>query len=131
MLAARVKIQQNFAGLNWISEFDLTLDGTVLQLNNVDGADHDDTDTGSKIIDTVDDALSTAVDELAGENVDDGEDIPEQEPESAITHEPLYNEDDLKLFAIDKDGKLYIYGAGERITLKAGWQLIVLSPGES
>ena len=100
-------------------------------LNNVDGADHDDTDTGSKIIDTVDDALSTAVDELAGENVDDGEDIPEQEPESAITHEPLYNEDDLKLFAIDKDGKLYIYGAGERITLKAGWQLIVLSPGES
>ena len=71
------------------------------------------------------------MDELAGKNVDDGEEIPEQEPASATSHEHLYDEDDLKLFAIDKDGKLYIYGAGKRITLKAGWQLIVLSPSES
>ncbi len=100
-------------------------------LDKADNASHEETDAASKIIDTVDDALSTAVDELAGENVEDGEEIPEQETESAISEEPLYNEDDLKLFAIDKEGKLYIYGAGERITLKAGWQLIVLSPNES
>lgn len=42
--------------------------------------------------------------------------------------EPLYNDDDLKLFAIDKDDKLYIYGAGERISLKPGWRLLMLSP---
>lgn len=38
-----------------------------------------------------------------------------------------YTDDDLKLFAIDKDRKLYVYGAGEKITLKEGWHLIVLS----
>ena len=96
-----------------------------------DTASHDDTDAASKIIGTVDDAVSSAVDELTGEKVDDSEEIPKQEPESATRHEPLYGEDDLKLFAIDKDGNLYIYGAGERITLKAGWQLVVLSPSES
>ncbi len=34
---------------------------------------------------------------------------------------------DLHLFAIDITGKLYIYGAGESFTPKAGWRLIVLS----
>jgi len=41
--------------------------------------------------------------------------------------EAMINEDDLKLFAIDKDGKLFVYGAGEKIALKSGWQVIVLS----
>lgn len=48
----------------------------------------------------------------------------------ALALEELINEDDLKLFAIDKDGKLYVYGAGEKIALKPGWQLIVLSPSK-
>ena len=65
---------------------------------------------------TVDDAVSSAVDELAGEKVDDGERFPKRNPSLQTSHEPLYDKDDLKLFAIDKEGKLYIYGAGERIT---------------
>ncbi|MBX2882602.1 MAG: cation:proton antiporter [Granulosicoccus sp.] len=39
----------------------------------------------------------------------------------------LYDDDDLKLFAIDKDGRLHIYGAGEKISLKTGWHLVVLT----
>ncbi|WP_088919732.1 cation:proton antiporter [Granulosicoccus antarcticus] len=89
--------------------------------------DHEDPAIGSKIIDTVDETLSAAVDGVAGEE-DEDEDVP-AEPETMS--EPLYNDDDLKLFAIDKDGQLYIYGAGERITLKAGWTLIVLSPNKN
>lgn len=34
--------------------------------------------------------------------------------------------DDLRMFAINKDGKLYIYGTAEAITPKAGWKVIVL-----
>lgn len=37
------------------------------------------------------------------------------------------NENDIKLFAIDPEGKLHIYGTGEQPSLEAGWQLIVLS----
>ena len=34
---------------------------------------------------------------------------------------------DLRLFAIDKDGKLYIHGSNQPFTPKPGWRLIVLS----
>jgi len=34
--------------------------------------------------------------------------------------------DDLPLFAINKDGKLHVYGTGDSFTPKAGWTLIVL-----
>lgn len=50
--------------------------------------------------------------------------------EPSPKQEPQINEDDLKLFAIDKDNKLFVYGAGEKISPKAGWKLIVLSPGK-
>lgn len=51
----------------------------------------------------------------------------EADANKATEKAPPYNDDDLKLFAIDKDGKLYVYGAGEKITLRAGWHLIVLT----
>ena len=40
-------------------------------------------------------------------------------------------EDDLRLFAIDPDGTLYVYGAGEAFTPRAGWRIVVLSPREA
>jgi len=47
-------------------------------------------------------------------------------PEPVSEHQ--IGDDDLKLFAIDKDNRLFVYGAGEKITPKPGWKLIVLSP---
>ena len=35
-------------------------------------------------------------------------------------------EDDLRLFAVDPDGRLYVYGAGEKFTPKSGWTVVVL-----
>jgi len=47
----------------------------------------------------------------------------------ATEHEGLgLSEDDLPLFALSTERKLYIYGASEAITLKPGWKLIVLRP---
>lgn len=93
--------------------------------------DSDDDDVAVKIIDSVDEAVSSAVDGLSEAGTKEQEAAPETEEQpGTASAEPLYNDDDLKLFAIDKEGGLYIYGAGERITLKAGWQLIVLSPSE-
>jgi len=37
------------------------------------------------------------------------------------------NENSIRLFAIDKDSRLHIYGAGEPINPKPGWHLIVLN----
>lgn len=94
-------------------------------LKETDGQDKSADDKATRLIETVDDAVSTAVDGMAH---------PEEEEEKPQTHDAekgsteLYSDADLKLFAIDKDGKLYIYGAGERITLKPGWTLVVLSP---
>ena len=85
-------------------------------------------DVGTKIIETVDEAVASAVDGMTEAGEKEKEEAPETEPETVKPSEPLYGDDDLKLFAIDKDGTLYIYGAGEKITLKAGWQLVVLSP---
>lgn len=85
-------------------------------------------DVGTKIIETVDEAVSSAVDGMTEAGEKEKEEAPETEPETVKASEPLYGDDDLKLFAIDKEGTLYIYGAGEKITLKAGWQLVVLSP---
>lgn len=47
--------------------------------------------------------------------------------QSAETTALSLSDDDLKLFAIDPDGELYVFGAGEQPSLKPGWQLIVLS----
>lgn len=88
----------------------------------------DNEDLGRKIIDTVDESVASAVDGLSDTDAEEEEAAPVKELASDAPAEPLYTDDDLKLFAIDKDGRLYVFGAGERITLKAGWQLIVLSP---
>ncbi len=37
-------------------------------------------------------------------------------------------EDDLKMFAVSKDRKLYVYGAAQSITPKPGWTVVVLRP---
>ncbi len=91
-------------------------------------AGEEEEDVGTKIIETVDEAVASAVDGMTEAGEKEKEEAPETEPETVKPSAPLYGEDDLKLFAIDKEGTLYIYGAGEKITLKAGWQLIVLSP---
>ena len=59
--------------------------------------------------------------------------IPGQESEkSSSKNYAKYGvtETDLPLFAISDDRKLHIFGAGDAITLKAGWKLIVLRPVE-
>jgi hypothetical protein len=91
-------------------------------------AEADDTTTANELINAVDEAVSSSVDVITGDNANGEEKIPEEQPESAAAADPLYDDEDLKLFAIDNDGRLYIYGAGERITLKPGWHLIVLTP---
>lgn len=58
-------------------------------------------------------------------NATDAESTPTQ---TGTELETLISEDELKLFAIDKEDRLYVYGAGEKITPKAGWKIIVLSP---
>ena len=58
---------------------------------------------------------------------------PGPEPEKSSTKNyAKYGvaENDLPLFAISDDRKLHIFGAGDAITLKAGWKLIVLRPVE-
>ncbi len=52
-------------------------------------------------------------------------------PEVDQTSTLANNDADLKLFAIDQEGALYIYGSGERIAAKPGWQLIVLTPTDN
>ena len=37
------------------------------------------------------------------------------------------SENDLRLFAIDPAGRLYVYGAGEAFTPKSGWRVVVLT----
>jgi len=65
---------------------------------------------------------------LENQQVDQAQDNEQSSAE--LPASSLYSDDDLKLFAIDKEGALYVYGAGEKITLRAGWQLIVLSDEE-
>jgi len=88
-----------------------------------------DASTDAKtIIGSVDKAVTEAADAVTEGRM---EDVPgvvdQQESETAA---PLYGDHDMKLFATDKDGQLFVYGAGERITLKPGWMLAVLSPAE-
>ena len=47
--------------------------------------------------------------------------VRQQESASAIS------EDDLRMFAIDPAGRLYVYGAGEAFTPKSGWRVVVLA----
>ncbi len=58
--------------------------------------------------------------------IDDVEKKPEKGSDIR-THNGI-DDDDLPLFALDKERRLYVYGAGEKIALKAEWTLIVLSP---
>lgn len=51
--------------------------------------------------------------------------------DDATATDKQFGDDDLKMFAIDKEGALYVYGAGEKISLKEDWKLVVLSPEAS
>lgn len=44
----------------------------------------------------------------------------------AAARESGIGENDLRMFAIDPSGKLYVYGAGEAFTPKAEWKVVVL-----
>lgn len=74
------------------------------------------------------DPASASTDDLV-ENTTLGANQESVVDDSALegTPEELYSDDDLKLFAVDKNGKLYVYGASDTITLKPGWQLILLA----
>ncbi len=88
-------------------------------------ATQDEKDTSKRVIDAVDTAVENVVDAVAaGESEEHSDDVDTAEGDVV---QPLYTEEDLKLFAVNKDGKLLVYGAGDKITLKPGWQLVVLS----
>ncbi len=58
--------------------------------------------------------------------VDDGSAMGEQDDNPlAVLHE-----DDLRMFAISKDGKLHVYGSAEPVTPKAGWTVVALRHAE-
>lgn len=58
---------------------------------------------------------------FAGAEASTREAVRQERSRSAIS------EDDLRMFAIDPAGRLYVYGAGEAFTPKSGWRVIVLS----
>jgi hypothetical protein len=67
---------------------------------------------------------------VAADDAGDKGAIPEKKSGIPGADAPLYDDNDLKMFALDTHGKLCIHGAGESVTLKAGWKLIVLSLAE-
>ena len=69
----------------------------------------------------LDESESTAHESEAFDGALEGEELAEALADSEI------GDDDLRLFAIDPTGKLYVYGAGESFTPKAGWTVIVLA----
>ena len=73
--------------------------------------------------DLVRDANNTGADEAHVDSTDESA----QPRDMPVDNEQL-QEQDLKLFALNKEGGLYVYGAGEKISVKKGWKLIVLSP---
>ncbi len=103
-------------------------ESTDQSANEAEETEDAEEDVGTKIIESVDQAVESAVDGMTEAGEKEKEEAPDAEPSESESSAPLYTDEDLKLFAIDKDGRLYIYGAGEKITLKAGWQLVVLSP---
>ena len=64
---------------------------------------------------------STTTEAEAFDGALEGEELAEALADSEI------GDDDLRLFAIDPAGKLYVYGAGESFTPKASWTVIVLA----
>ena len=69
----------------------------------------------------LDESESTAHASEAFDGALEGEELAEALADSEI------GDDDLRLFAIDPTGKLYVYGAGESFMPKAGWTVIVLA----
>ena len=49
----------------------------------------------------------------------------------AATAESAIDDDDLRLFAVDPAGRLYVYGAGEAFAPREGWTVIVLGDATS
>lgn len=58
--------------------------------------------------------------------------LPVSESKTDTADNPLnvIHEDDLRMFAISKEGKLHVYGSAEAITPKAGWTVVVLRHAE-
>ena len=58
--------------------------------------------------------------------------VPEPGSDTQKNDNPLHvlHEDDLRMFAISKEGKLHVYGTAEAITPKPGWTVIVLRHDE-
>ena len=59
-------------------------------------------------------AFDGAEETITADALDEADDLP-------------ISETDLRLFAIDPNGRLYVYGAGEAFTPRSGWRVIVLS----
>lgn len=78
---------------------------------NTDTAPDTETVSGSKAFEGAAETIEEAVDNQAADG-------------------PI-DETDLRLFAIDPNGKLNVYGAGESFTPKPGWRVIVLSENAS
>ena len=57
--------------------------------------------------------------------------LEEGDPAEPASSGGAIDEDDLRLFAIDPDGKFYIYGAGEKFNPRPGWRVIVLGERSS
>jgi len=102
--------------------------------------DDDSADGGSEFSSAIDEeALKTATElkETRGEALASGQlagdaqlEVDEASAEAAFG-EGAIDEDDLRLFAIDPEGKFYIYGAGEKFTPRPGWRVIVLGEQHS
>lgn len=109
---------------------------TEASLEKPETDDSLDTDKDDASVDSVKEGAAQVTDknyaDASGESANiTGSGIDPASPDKSrvddkLADAPLFTEDDLKMFAIDKEGKLYVYGAGEKINLKAGWQLIVL-----
>ncbi len=56
---------------------------------------------------------------------------PAKKEETPNAVADLIAQEEIKMFAINKDRKLFIYGSGEPFTPKAGWTIIVLTPPNS
>ena len=74
---------------------------------------------------STDESLERRSSKAEQRTLDATEAASDQEADAA---QPLIGKDDLCLFAIDTAGMLYIYGAGESFTPKAGWRVVVLTP---
>ena len=91
---------------------------------NASGAEDEAEREAAGALETVaqlEESESTAHESEAFDGALEGEELAEALADSEI------GDDDLRLFAIDPTGKLYVYGAGESFTPKAGWTVVVLA----